>query len=283
MRPSLGAALQRLLPQRIIGRVVYRLARCRIRPVKNLLIASFNRWYAPDLAEAQVTQPLAYPDFNAFFTRALKSGARQVADDPQQVVSPVDGMLTEFGTLDDDRLLQAKGMRYSVSALLGEDGKSLTAFSGGCYVTIYLAPVDYHRVHAPVAGRLQATRYLPGTRFSVNAATARSVRDLFCRNERVALWLDGACGRYALVMVGAFNVSSISTVTRGEIASGPAMYWPEPDTPQIEIGAELGRFNLGSTVVLIFPRGAVRWSDGLRSGAHLCMGERIGSLSGEEA
>jgi len=279
MSPRLVAAIQHCLPQRLISRCVYRAARCRIRPFKNLLIRWFSRIYGLDLAEADSADPDAYTDFNAFFTRALKPGARPIERDTRLVHSPADGTLTEFGRLETSSLLQAKGMRYTLAALVGEDDSALEPYADGHYATIYLAPHDYHRVHAPHAGRLTYTRYLPGRRFSVNRATASQVRELYCRNERAVLWLDADCGRYAVVLVGALNVSSISTVTRGEITSGPPGSWRESAPPAIEAGEEIGRFNLGSTVVLIFPRGAVEWDAALHDGRKLRMGEPIGTLA----
>lgn len=280
MSLSFGAGIQSVLPQRLIGRFIYHLARCRIRWVKGLLIRSFRTCYSIDLEEAEETDTAAYPDFNSFFTRGLKAGARPMADDPLQAVSPADGTLTEFGDLEDGRLLQAKGMRYSLSELTGEPPTELGDYVRGRFATVYLAPRNYHRVHAPVAGRLRSTRYIPGARYCVNVRTASAIRNLFCRNERVVLHIDGDRSPYFLVMVGALNVSSISTAARGEIKSGRGRIWTETEPTRTSIGAELGRFNLGSTVVLVFPRGSIRWAETLRNGMPILMGERIGSLSG---
>jgi phosphatidylserine decarboxylase len=169
-------------------------------------------------------------------------------------------------------------MTYSLTALLGEDSPEVRNFIDGAYATIYLAPRDYHRVHTPVAGRLLRACYVPGDRYSVNAATARAVPQLFCRNERVVCWLEAAFGRVAVVLVGALNVSSISIIGRGEIPSGPAHTWQAPEHVRLPKGAELGRFNLGSTVVTLFPRGSVRWDERLAHGNRLRMGARVGRI-----
>jgi phosphatidylserine decarboxylase len=213
----------------------------------------------------------------------LKPGARSVEGSDDVVVAPCDGRLTEFGILDHDRMVQAKGLLYSAPALLGENSADVAALINGSFATIYLAPHDYHRVHMPVAGRLVRTRYIPGQRFSVNGATAEAIPGLFCRNERVVCWLDAALGRIAVVLVGALNVSSISTVTRGEIAAGPAREWLEPAPVTLQQGAELGRFNLGSTVILIFPPAVIEFSPSLRPGASLRMGTALARTAGHGA
>src|SRR5690606_16201838 len=176
-----------------------------------------------------------------------------IAGDETTVVSPVDGRLTEFGRARAGQLLQAKGFDYALEELTGEGPADASLFSNGAFATIYLAPHDYHRVHMPLAGKLTATRYIPGRRFSVNAATTCGIKNLFCRNERVVCWFETAHGPMALVLVGALNVSSISTAGRGEIASGEPAYWPEPAPAAYAKGAEIARFNLGPTVILLFP------------------------------
>jgi phosphatidylserine decarboxylase len=274
---SAAARAQYLIPQRLLSRFIYRLARCRARLIKNALIGWFARHYDVALDEATVEDPRAYDSFNAFFTRALKPAARPLDNLPDCIVSPVDGTLTLAGIIDGQTLLQAKGQSYLLSELLGE--ADVTDFEGGRYLTVYLAPHDYHRIHAPVAGRLIRTRYLPGTRFSVNEATAKAVPRLFCRNERAVIWLEGRYGRLALVLVGALNVSSISTTTLGEIPSGPPRHWHEPAPVSFEIGDELGRFNLGSTIVLLLPRATAEWLPELTAKSSVRMGRQIGRLT----
>jgi phosphatidylserine decarboxylase len=228
--------------------------------------------------EADPSRAEDYASFNEFFTRALKPGVRPIDASSHSIVAPSDGTLMEFGALDHDSMLQAKGMTYSLTALLGEDSPEVRTFIDGSYATVYLAPCDYHRVHTPVAARLLRARYIPGDRYSVNGATARAVPKLFCRNERVVCWLETDFGRVAIVLVGALNVSSISITGRGEIPSGPAHTWQPREHVRLPKGAELGRFNLGSTVVGLFPRGAIRWDERLARGARLLMGARIGQI-----
>jgi phosphatidylserine decarboxylase len=228
-----------------------------------------------DLADAEREDLASYTSFNDFFTRALKSGARPIAGDEATVIAPADGVVTEHGTLDADRLLQAKGMSYPLADLLGEDGPATRALHGGSYLTIYLAPHNYHRVHVPLAGALTRVRYVPGERFSVSRATAAAIERLFCRNERAICWLDTNVGPMVVVLVGALNVSSVSVVGHGEIASGPAREWREEPPLRLARGAELGQFNLGSTVVVLFGPNAVRW-EGLVPGDTAIMGSALG-------
>jgi phosphatidylserine decarboxylase len=241
------------------------------------LIRWFAGTYGVDLAEAEHADFDRYPTFNAFFTRALRVGARTIDGGVDTVVSPADGTLSEFGSLDADTLLQAKGRSYSLAALLGESGAGVDALLGGSYCTVYLSPRDYHRVHAPVDAALTRTRYIPGRRFSVNLATAASIDRVFCRNERAVCWFDTALGPMVVVLVGALNVSSISTFARGEIASGVSQVWDEPAPLRVARGAEIGRFNLGSTVVVLFARGAIRWDSRLTTGMPLTMGKALGT------
>ncbi|HEY5666575.1 MAG TPA: archaetidylserine decarboxylase [Gammaproteobacteria bacterium] len=281
MNGSLGAVVQWLLPQKLLGRIVYRLARSEIRWLKNLLIGGFRRIYAIDLSEAADPDPRAYLSFNAFFTRRLREDARPIASGDDIVACPVDGRLTEFGRLDGATLLQAKGRHYTLEALLAEQPERLETLRGGSYMTIYLAPHNYHRVHAPLAGRLDRGRYIPGKRFSVNARTAASIDNLYCRNERVALWLSTSIGDAVVVMIGALNVASLTTALTGEIASGPeCLLLSSEDPPALERGAELGQFHLGSTVVMLFPRSTVEWDPALAPGQSVRMGQALGRTPG---
>ena len=274
---QLGVRLQHLLPQRLIGRVVYRAARSRRDWLRRPLIRWFAQHYRVDLDEAAEPDPERYPTFNAFFTRQLKTGARPVAGDEHTVVSPVDGRLTEHGEAREGQLVQAKGFEYAIEELLGDGPFPASDFARASYATIYLAPHDYHRVHMPLAASLLATRYIPGRRYSVNAATTCGIRNLFCRNERVVCWFETGGAPMALVLVGALNVSSISTVAQGEIASGPGRYWTETPPKPLGRGDELGAFNLGSTVILLFPRGVVHWNESLAAGDRLRLGVAIGT------
>ena len=281
MRGSLSAGVQTLLPQRLFGRIIYRLSRSERPWLKNLLITGFCRIYDIDLRDAELTDRRAYPSFNAFFTRRLRQGARPLAAGDNVIVSPADGRLAELGKLDGSRLLQAKGKHYTLEALLAEQPALVEYFRGGSFLTIYLAPQNYHRVHAPAGGRLDRIRYVPGKRFSVNETTTASIQDLYCRNERVVLWLSTPIGYAIVVMVGALNVASLSTMLTGEIESGPERIVSSESPPQVARGEELGRFNLGSTVVVLFPRGTVEWDPSLTAGRSLKMGQAIGRIAAE--
>jgi phosphatidylserine decarboxylase len=277
----LSAVAQSLLPQKLSGRFIYRVSRSRRAWLKNLLIRGFCRIYDIDMREAKLADPAAYASFNDFFTRELKPGARPIAGEDDVVVSPADGRLTEFGRLDEDRLLQAKGKTYTVASLLAEQPALIEMFEGGSFLTIYLAPHNYHRVHAPVAGLLDRGRYIPGKRYSVNESTAAAIDELYCRNERVALWMSTAVGYSVVVMVGALNVASLTTTLSGEIPSGAERVLAAEAPVALARGAELGRFNLGSTVVMLFPRGSIEWLSTLVPGQKLAVGQALGRINAE--
>jgi len=270
--------LQHLLPKDLISAATYRIARSERAWLARPLIRWFARTYRVELADAEHAELGHYPTFNAFFTRALRAGARAVAAGDDTVIAPCDGTVTELGALDGETLLQAKGRTYSLAELLAERGDAVAALEGGSYCTIYLAPRDYHRVHAPLPAALTRTRYVPGRRFSVSRATAAAIDRIFCRNERVICWFDTAAGPMVVVLVGALNVSSISTFNRGEIASGAPRQWQESARPRVERGSEIGRFNLGSTVIVLFARGAIRWDASVASGMTVAMGAKLGRV-----
>lgn len=275
MSAPFSVRVQHLLPQRLLCAFIYRVSRCRIRWFKAALIGWFARHYHVDLDEAAQPRLSAYPSFNAFFTRALRPEARRIAGGEDTLVSPADGQLTQVGVIEQGRLIQAKGFDYSLAELLGESQPAIAAFDGGISATIYLAPHDYHRVHVPAAGRLLAMRYIAGRRYSVNTATAHWIDALYCRNERLVCWLESTQGRYAVVLVGALNVSSISTVLTGEIRSGTDQHWPRLPAREFARGAELARFNLGSTVVLALPRGFAAIPADVTAGRSIKMGEPL--------
>jgi len=283
MRPTFSVWAQYLLPQRLLGALVYRLARCTWPAVKNPLIRWFVGHYAIDLDEAERSDPESYESFNAFFTRRLKAGARPIAEDERTVISPVDGYLTQFGAARDGELIQAKGLSYRVEELLGEPRGGVDGPSMGSYATLYLAPSQYHRVHLPLAATLNRTRYIPGKRFSVNRSTASAIPRLFCRNERVVCWFDTRTGPLVMVLVGALNVSSITTSWLGEIKSGEPRLWHDDPAAQHRYGrgAEIGQFNLGSTVILLLPPARLTWRAELEAGQLIKMGEALGELESE--
>jgi phosphatidylserine decarboxylase len=285
----LFVALQYLLPQHALSRLVHRATRVQAAWFRKPLVRAFVRVFRPDMAEAAEPDPCAYPTFNAFFTRSLRAGSRQLAAAPRAITSPVDGVISEAGTIRAARLIQAKGHEYSLDALLAGRDDWAGALRDGVFMTIYLAPWDYHRIHMPCAGVLRETLYVPGRLFSVNQATADHVPGLFARNERVACRFDAEAGPCVLVMVGALNVGSIETIWHGEVTPGrervrasvPPLS-PAPPLAQ-QRGAEIARFNMGSTVILLFPSGVAQWLPGLGAGAKLRLGEQVGVLTARAA
>jgi phosphatidylserine decarboxylase len=276
--------LQYILPHHLISRVVLRATRIRYAPIKNALITAFMNGFRPDLSDAENTDPLSYASFNAFFTRALQPGTRPLAPGVDTIVSPVDGTLSQSGAITDGAIIQAKSHRYTLDALLagGADAWS-PRFEHGTFATIYLAPYNYHRIHMPVGGTLKEAWYVPGRLFSVNAATASQVPGLFARNERVVLLFEGETGPFAVVLVGALNVGSMDTVWHGNVTPRrPRRICRLPmnsDIPfSLEKGAELGRFNMGSTVVLLFGEDIAAIDAGLAPGTTLRLGQAIGRL-----
>lgn len=279
----LFVALQYLLPRRWLTAVVHRLARVRLRWFKDALIRGFIRLYKVDLAEIAAEVPRDFRHFNDFFTRELAAGARPIADDPAAIVSPVDGTVSMAGPLHGERLIQAKGIEYALDDLLAIDLDDARAYDDGVFATIYLAPYNYHRVHTPIDGELVAAHYIPGDLFSVNDGTARYLPGLFHRNERLNLHFRTAHGPAALIFVGALNVGSITTPWTGEIRPrkrGVAEVQNLGRAPRsLARGDLLGWFNMGSTVIVLLPRGVATWRDSLQSGATVRMGEAIGHLA----
>jgi phosphatidylserine decarboxylase len=281
---SLFILMQYVLPKHLVSRVVYHLTRSTNQRLKNFLIDAFMAHFKPEMQDALEPEPTAYPSFNAFFTRALRPATRPVGAEPEALVAPVDGTVSEAGAIDGASILQAKGHRYSVQGLLGGAAHWAPRFLDGQFATIYLAPFNYHRIHMPCDGTLRETWYVPGALFSVNGITAANVPGLFARNERIVLIFDGPLSSFAVVLVGALNVGSMSTVWHGEVSPRHARRVTQlPLQAQLSPlflpkGAELGRFNMGSTVVLLFGPDAVAMNEDLRAGRVTRMGERIGSL-----
>jgi len=278
----LFVALQRVLPQHALSSMTHALARARTPWIRRALIGAFLRRYRVNLEEAAVSDPHAYLSFNEFFTRALKPGARPMPAETDAVVSPCDGTVSQIGTIDGSRLLQAqieaKRRTYTLGALCADAGLA-QQFVGGAYCCLYLAPHDYHRVHMPLAGRLMRAQYVPGRLFSVGAATARHVSDLYARNERVIVSFTTAAGPMAVILVGALNVGSMGLAWAGEVArSSEACALPVPALA-LERGQELGRFNLGSTVIVLFGAGRVAWVPAA-PGDLVRLGMRLGRVAG---
>ena len=278
---KLYVGMQYILPARLIGACTHRLACSRRSWLKNSLIRSFTRLFTIDETEMDRDRAIDYPSFNAFFTRELKPGARPIDADPRSICSPADGTVQQAGQVSYGRMIQAKGMTFSAGELLGAEPADVEPFDGGAFVTIYLAPHNYHRVHAPLEGKLRRMHFIPGSRFSVNRATANAIPGLFARNERVACLFDGEHGSYWLVFVGAMNVASISTAWDGVIISGHETMRKDFDAetaPSFNKGDYIGHFNLGSTVIIIFPRDSVSWDPPLHPHSTLTVGRSIGTL-----
>ncbi len=277
----LKALPQYLLPGHPLSRVIYSLTRIRQHGVKNALIRGFLKLYPSiDMGEAEESDPLAFEHFNAFFTRALRPGARPVVAGPGELACPVDGAISQLGPIRAGRIFQAKGRDYSLEQLLGGSAERAEPFLGGSFATIYLAPFNYHRIHMPLAGQLREMVHIPGRLFSVNGATARAVPGLFARNERVVSLFDTEVGPMAVVKVAAIFVAGIETVWAGLVtppAGKVVRQWRyRDDGPQLERGAELGRFNMGSTVILLFGPEAVSWERSLAHTTPVRMGQLLG-------
>ena len=275
--PSPFIAFQHLAPQHALSRLAGLLAESASPWLRDALIRRFVAAFDVDLSEA-ARGIGEFASFNDFFTRELKPGARPLADSGAFILSPADGAISQLGPITGGRILQAKGRDYSVAEILGGDADA-ARFEGGRFMTIYLSPRDYHRVHMPAAGRLATSAYLPGDLFSVNQETAENVERLFARNERLACLFDGPDGRFASIMVGAMIVAGIDTVWPNTFRTHARAVVREDfsDTPRdFAAGDEMGRFYLGSTVVLLFEPGRVEWLEDLKAGDPLRMGQAIG-------
>jgi len=268
---------QYLLPKGAITRAAGSVASARRGASTTRLIRWFVGRYGVDMSEAAEPDIAAYATFNDFFTRALKPGARPLAQ--ADLVCPVDGAISQFGRIRGAQIYQAKGHDYSTQALVGGDASLAARFQDGYFATLYLSPKDYHRIHMPCAGRLQRMIHVPGELFSVNPTTARGVPGLFARNERVVCVFDGAAGPFVLVLVGATIVGSMATVWHGVVnppRPGALREWTYEDQPvELAQGAEMGRFLLGSTVVLLFPDGGLQLNPAWMPGGAIRMGEMM--------
>lgn len=271
---------QYVLPQHALSRLASRLTHCENRIWKNLFIRVIVRLYGVNMDEAIEPDINAYKSFNDFFTRALKPGARPLTNQKNAIVSPADGAVSQAGMISEDTIFQAKGKSFTTTDLLGGDPERAKPFENGVFATIYLSPKDYHRLHMPLTGTLKEMVHIPGRLFSVNKATTHSVPGLFARNERVAAIFDTAAGPMALVLVGAIFVSSVETVWHGVVTPPTAASvrsWQYPENgPTITIGEEMGRFNMGSTIIVLFGRNKVKWADGFQADKWVAMGEAIG-------
>jgi len=275
----LAVAAQHLLPKQLLTQFAGAVARREDGPLTTAIIRRFIRRYGVDMTEAANPDPASYASFNDFFTRALKPGARPLA--PADLVCPVDGAISQFGRMGGQSIFQAflraKSHDYTATALLGGDSALAAHFHGGHFATIYLSPKDYHRIHMPCAGRLLRMTHVPGDLFSVNPATARGVPGLFARNERVVCVFDGPHGVWVNVLVGATIVGSMATVWHGVVnppRPGTLRDWRYDDQDiRLEQGAEMGRFLLGSTVVMLLPPGPLQFNPTWAPGGAVRLGQ----------
>lgn len=283
MLARLFVLLQHLLPQHLLTALLWRIARIRHAATKNFLITRFIRLYGVDIDGVLLRVPDQFANFNEFFIRELSDGARTIDAAKGSIVAPVDGTVSVADRLQSDSLIQAKGIDYTLDDLLATDLQEANAYTNGRFATIYLAPYNYHRVHAPVAGELVAARYIPGDLFSVNRATVEHVDGLFCRNERLVMHFQTTRGPAALIFVGALNVGSISTPWTGEIRPRKRGVVEALDlsahSTRVKKGDLLGWFNMGSTVIVLLPAANYEWDDTLLPGRSVRVGESIGKFS----
>lgn len=271
------------LPHHGISRLAGWVADTRIGWIKSPLIRRFIRTYGVDMSEAKRPHAEDYANFNDFFTRELKDGAREIQGDANTIVSPADGAISQFGNIDGQRLIQAKGQEYDLLTLLGNQTDMADQFENGQFMCIYLSPKDYHRLHMPLRGRLIQTCYVPGRLFSVNPATAQRVPNLFARNERLVCMFETQLGPMVMVLVGAMIVAAIETVWTGKITPFKKLDNQYFDLYsgdlEFEKGEEMGRFCLGSTVILCFPQNSMNWQADCQAGQSLKMGQALGSIT----
>ncbi|MFT3762028.1 MAG: archaetidylserine decarboxylase [Pseudoxanthomonas sp.] len=274
-------ALTWVLPHRLLSSLARRLAYSRRPAIKQWLIDAVVRRFGVDLGEAAEPDPRAYPTFNAFFTRALKLGARTADADPRALLMPADGRISQCGRIEGDTIFQAKGRSFTAAELLG-DANAAKPFEDGLFATVYLSPRDYHRVHMPWTGTLRETVHVPGRLFSVGTAAVRDVPRLFARNERLVCHFDTDFGPMACVMVGALLVSGVETVWSGveipDYASAIVRKDWRGKGVTVERFAEMARFNYGSTVIVLLPPGVAALSEGLNAESPVKLGQRLATL-----
>jgi phosphatidylserine decarboxylase len=272
--------LQYILPHRALSRVVYWATRWTFVPWKNFLISTIVQRYQVNMTEAAQPDPLAYPHFNAFFTRKLRPDARKADASPAALLSPADGRISQAGPITDGRIFQAKGQDYTVAELLGDEAAA-APYARGQFVTVYLSPRDYHRVHMPLRGELRETVHIPGRIFSVAPFAVEAIPRLFARNERLVCHFDGEHGPFVVVMVGAILVSSVATVWDGLVIPpyAPSIRRKSFAAQKVSLDrfAEMARFNMGSTVILLLPEGAAKL-DSLASQQPVQVGQKLGDL-----
>ncbi len=277
-KDSLFVFLQYIIPQHALSRLVGWFASTEIEFIKSTFITKFAKKYQVNMDEALVEDLSSFASFNEFFTRELKDGARPIAQGEGLLVSPADGAVSQLGKIELGKVFQAKGRDFSVTTLLGGDTERASKFLNGEFATIYLSPKDYHRVHMPCAGKLLETVYVPGDLFSVNPTTAQGVDGLFARNERLVCMFETEYGPMAMVLVGAMIVAGIETVWSGQVCPLSKKAQVQDYTQsevRLEKGQEMGRFKLGSTVVLCFPEDSVKFLEEIKAESPLMMGQAL--------
>ena len=281
-----AVAAQYILPHKLLSRIVRWATRWTFAPWKNFLIRTIVRQYNVDLDDAETADFAAYANFNAFFTRALKAGARPLDADPDAVLCPADGRISQAGPIEHGRIFQAKGFDFGTGELLGDDARA-APFHDGSFITVYLSPRDYHRVHMPLAGELIETVHVPGRLFSVAPFAVESIPRMFARNERLVCHFESALGPFTVVMVGAMLVSGIATVWDGVAVPPYATAIARRDWRGrgiwLKRGAELGRFEMGSTVIVLLPARLGRFSAQLHAEQAVRMGQKVGTLAARPA
>lgn len=284
LKDSLFAAWQYPVPHHLLSRLMGRLTYCRIKWLKLTYMRLIIKRFGVNMAEAAEPDLNKYEHFNAFFTRALKPEARPITADSKTIISPVDGRVSQMGFIEDGHIFQAKGHRYSLTNLLGGSDDWSKKFIDGEFATIYLSPKDYHRIHMPIDGELKEMRHIPGRLFSVNPRTVRTVPGLFARNERVVCFFETPIGPVAMILVGAIFVASIETVWHG-VVSPPTRhdiqstcYGTGVSEINLTKGEEMGRFNMGSTVIVLFGKDKIKWTEGLGAENNVQLGQAIGTV-----
>ncbi|MFH7348649.1 archaetidylserine decarboxylase [Acinetobacter variabilis] len=274
LKQQLFIQAQKVVPQHRLSRVVGKIAASENPLVKTAVIAAFKTKYGIDMSIAEQTNALKFKSFNDFFTRGLRTGVRAVDADSTAIVSPADGAISQLGKIENGDVFQAKGQKFTVENLIA-DPQLAEPFKNGEFATVYLSPRDYHRVHMPFAGTLTETLYVPGELFSVNQTTAENIPGLFARNERMVCLFDTELGRMAVVLVGAMIVAGIETVATGKVKPSGRIELNQHNL-FLEKGAELGRFYLGSTAVILFEENKMQWDEKFKANSTVLMGEALG-------
>ncbi|MDD5410133.1 MAG: archaetidylserine decarboxylase [Methylobacter sp.] len=275
---------QYVLPHHALSQMMSVLTHCENKTWKNLFIKQIIKHYGVNMDEALEQDINAYKSFNDFFTRELKPGVRPLSTEINAIVCPADGAVSQVGDITDGKIFQAKGKSFTAIDLLGGDAARAEPFNNGIFSTIYLSPKDYHRLHMPLTGTLREMVHVPGRLFSVNTRTTNSVPGLFARNERVCCLFDTEAGPMALVLVGAIFVSSVETVWHGVVTpptvSSVKSWQYQDNAPTLKIGEEMGRFNMGSTIIILFGKDKAKWDAGFKADKTVKLGELIGGVVG---